>query len=294
MSADLVLAFTAGALAAFNPCGFALLPAYLAMFLGDRSSRGTGLARALYVGALLTVGFVATFGIVGMAVLMLSLRFGTWLSVITVALGIALVVFGVLTAVGREPVIRLPRASLRVDASPVGMVSYGVVYATVSLSCTLPVFLAAVGTSFGTASASGGLVPGVSALLAYSLGMGAVMIILAAAMVLLGAAAPSAMQRIKPHVGRVSAVFLILAGAYITWYGWVEFQSFRGQFITTGPTRWVADASASASRFVLGIPPGGLVATAVALVLAAVLLARRRRQDHPATVREPHTQGELS
>jgi cytochrome c-type biogenesis protein len=292
--ADLVVAFTAGALAAFNPCGFALLPAYLAMFLGDRSSRGTAVARALFVGALLTLGFVATFGVVGMAVLMLSLRFGTWLSVITVALGIGLLVIGVLTALGREPVIRLPRARLRVDASPVGMVSYGVVYATVSLSCTLPVFLAAVGTAFGTGSASGGLVPGILALLAYSVGMGAVMTVLAAAMALLGAAVPSAMQRIKPHVGRVSAAFLVLAGAYITWYGWVELQSFRGQFITTGPTRWVADASSRASQLVLGVPPGALLAAALVAVVLAFLLARRNRGSRASAVPAPQPQGEPS
>jgi cytochrome c biogenesis protein CcdA len=291
--ADLALAFSAGALAAFNPCGFALLPAYLAMFLGDRSNRGMAVARALSVGVLLTLGFVATFGVVGMAVLSLSLRFGSWLSVATVLLGVGLVTIGVLTALGREPVIRLPRAKLRVDSSPVGMVSYGVIYATVSLSCTLPVFLAAVGTAFGTGASSGGLVPGISALLAYSLGMGAVMTVLATGMVLLGAAVPSAIQRIKPYVGRVSAAFLILAGAYITWYGWVEFRSFRGQFINSGPTRWVADASARASQVVLDIPPAVLIAMALAIVTAAVLLARRRT-SRPGAVRAPQPQGEPS
>lgn len=293
MRADLALAFTAGALAAFNPCGFALLPAYLAMFLGDRSNRGMAVARALSVGVLLTVGFVATFGVVGMAVLTLSLRFGSWLSVATVLLGVGLLVIGVLTALGREPVIRLPRAKLRVDSSPVGMVSYGVIYATVSLSCTLPVFLAAVGTAFGTGSSTGGLVPGISALLAYSLGMGAVMTVLATGMVLLGAAVPSAMQRIKPYVGRISAAFLILAGAYITWYGWVEFQSFQGQFINAGPTRWVADASARASTVVLGVPPAVIMAAALATIAAAVLLARRRT-SRPGAVPAPQPQGEPS
>lgn len=293
MRADLALAFTAGALAAFNPCGFALLPAYLAMFLGDHPNRGLAVARALAVGALLTVGFVATFGIVGMAMLTLSLRFGSWLSVATVLLGVGLAVIGVLTALGREPVLRLPRAKLRVDSSPVGMVSYGVVYATVSLSCTLPVFLAAVGTAFGAGASSGGLVPGISALLAYSLGMGAVMTVLATGMVLLGVAVPWAMQRIKPYVGRVSAAFLILAGLYVTWYGWVEFQSFQGQIINAGPTRWVADASARTAQFVLGIPPAAIIATAVAMVAVAVLLARRRG-SRTGAVPAAQPQGELS
>jgi cytochrome c-type biogenesis protein len=280
--AELALAFTAGALAAFNPCGFALLPGYLTMFLGERSSRGTAVLRAVYVGALLTLGFVATFGLVGVAVLTLSLRLGTWLSLVTVLLGVGLIAIGVLTARGREPVIRLPRARLRVDSSPVGMASYGVVYATVSLSCTLPVFLAAVGAAFGTSSGdSGGLGPGIAALLAYSLGMGAVMTVLAAGMALLGATVPSALGRIRPYLGRVSAAFLILAGAYLTWYGWVEFQSFRGQFVDSGPTRWVADASAWASQVVLSIPAPALAVTAVGTLAAATLIARRGRPAHP-------------
>ena len=34
MGADLALAFSAGMVATVNPCGFAMLPAYLSYFLG--------------------------------------------------------------------------------------------------------------------------------------------------------------------------------------------------------------------------------------------------------------------
>ncbi|MFD9950214.1 cytochrome c biogenesis CcdA family protein [Nonomuraea sp. NPDC059023] len=66
----LALAVTAGSVAAFNPCGFALLPAYLSMLLGDE--RG-GARRALGCSAAMTAGFVTVFGLFGLVVTLLSL-----------------------------------------------------------------------------------------------------------------------------------------------------------------------------------------------------------------------------
>ena len=56
-------------LAAFNPCGIALLPTYLAIFLGhdDRTGRSP-VTRALYVGGAVTLGFLIVFGLAGIAV----------------------------------------------------------------------------------------------------------------------------------------------------------------------------------------------------------------------------------
>jgi hypothetical protein len=64
----LLVALTAGMVAAFNPCGFAMLPAYLGLFLGDEAGAksGSAVGRALGVGAAVTVGFVAVFGVAGM------------------------------------------------------------------------------------------------------------------------------------------------------------------------------------------------------------------------------------
>ena len=52
------LAITAGMVATVNPCGFALLPAYLAAFVGleDRPGRLGSVGRALAVSAVLTAG----------------------------------------------------------------------------------------------------------------------------------------------------------------------------------------------------------------------------------------------
>ena len=63
IDAPLALAFTAGMVATVNPCGFAMLPAYLSYFLGiegtDDGPAEAGVLRALVVGAVVSLGFVA-------------------------------------------------------------------------------------------------------------------------------------------------------------------------------------------------------------------------------------------
>ena len=73
IDANLTFAFTAGIVATVNPCGFAMLPAYLSYFLGIESSAGgddarAGLGRALLTGGIVSSGFLLVFGIVGVTV----------------------------------------------------------------------------------------------------------------------------------------------------------------------------------------------------------------------------------
>ena len=58
-SADLAFPFTLGLVAAFNPCGFAMLPVYVSFFLGKDadSSTARNIMRALKVGLALTADF---------------------------------------------------------------------------------------------------------------------------------------------------------------------------------------------------------------------------------------------
>jgi cytochrome c biogenesis protein CcdA len=77
MNANLALAFSAGMVATVNPCGFAMLPAYLSYFLGledrcDHRTRrhrraGPSAGGALAVSAAVTAGFLVVFGIMGFA-----------------------------------------------------------------------------------------------------------------------------------------------------------------------------------------------------------------------------------
>src|ERR687898_3352780 len=67
-------AFGAGMVAAVNPCGFAMLPAYLSLYLGAREEEfakrpaGTRALRALLVGFAVSSGFVLLFAAAGVVV----------------------------------------------------------------------------------------------------------------------------------------------------------------------------------------------------------------------------------
>ena len=83
----MALAFTAGMFAVVNPCGFAMLPAYLSFFLGDDAddAPGPGVLRAVVVGMSVSAGFAALFAVIGLLVRHVSdqvLRWTPWLSVV--------------------------------------------------------------------------------------------------------------------------------------------------------------------------------------------------------------------
>jgi cytochrome c-type biogenesis protein len=91
--AELALALGAGMLAAVNPCGFALLPAYLSLLvLGDDSlSRWVAVRRALALTAAMTAGFVAVFGILGLVISPIASAVQRYLPWATVVVACALV-----------------------------------------------------------------------------------------------------------------------------------------------------------------------------------------------------------
>lgn len=274
----MTLAVSAGAIAAFNPCGFALLPTYLALFIGERSNRRAAVGRAVAVGGSMTLGFIAVFGVAGVAVTALSVALGPWLSTVTVVSGVLLVALGIALLSGREPRLPIPRARLRVDGTPRGMVVYGVVYATVSLSCTLPVFVAAVVSAFTLTGSTGA---GILALVGYAVGMGAVMAVLALVAALLGNATTRRATAVLPHLPRISGAFLLVAGAYVVWYGWVEYRAFQGDVGGSGPVAWVGAASSAVGSTVADV--GGVLVVGIAVLVLAVAagatILRRRSRD---------------
>src|SRR5439155_72880 len=67
MGAGYALAVATGLVAAVNPCGFALLPAYLSVLILDEApTRRAALGRALALTAAMTAGFVLVFGAFGL------------------------------------------------------------------------------------------------------------------------------------------------------------------------------------------------------------------------------------
>ena len=107
--ADAGFAFLLGVVAAFNPCGFALLPAYLAVIVTGSAAGSVGrldaIRRAIGFGLAMTLGFVVVFTGFGLlfgavnaalqgAVLPLVPYLTVTLGVVLVALGVSMLVRG--------------------------------------------------------------------------------------------------------------------------------------------------------------------------------------------------------
>ena len=287
IDAPLALAFTAGMVAAFNPCGFALLPAYLSFYLGAEGTGDTPTTtaragvRGVTVGVAVTAGFVVVFGVVGTAVTQLSLSVQTFAPWLTVVLGGLLCVLGLAMLMGFQPTIRLPRLGRVAEGRGLGsMFLFGVSYATVSLSCTLPVFLTAVAGTFSEAS----VLSGVAGFLAYALGMGAVLMALTLAVAFARRSLVTGMRRALPFVSRASGALLAIAGAYVAYYGWYEIAINSGADEPSGPVEFVTGVSGDVSTWVqdVGAVRIGLVAAAAVAVALVVSTRRAGRTGDPA------------
>lgn len=214
--AAVVYAFALGLAAAVNPCGFPLLPAYLAVFLGSEpASVAVRSLRALRASLAMTAGFVAVFAVVGSVVAAGVQLAVAWVPWFTAVLGLALLVAGVFGVSGREvrmPVLALPFRSGR---GMLAMAGYGAAFAATSLGCAFPLFAAAVAPTVTSNSMLGTA----AAALSYALGMG--MLVTACSLLagFLGAEAVRAAGRYVKHLPRVASALMLAVGVYLLAYG---------------------------------------------------------------------------
>jgi cytochrome c-type biogenesis protein len=220
------LAAAAGMAATLNPCGFALLPAYLAAFVATSDRHGAAaVPRALLVGASLTVGFVAVFGLFGVLVSPLAVSVERYLPWATILIGVALAGLGAYLLAGRELTVAVPKLQRGGrDGTVRSMFLFGVSYAVASLSCTIGPFLAVPSLSFAWAT----VVSGVAVFVVYALGMGAVVTTLTVGVALARAGLVGRLRSALPYVSRFSGGLLVVAGAYVAWYGWFEVRTLNG------------------------------------------------------------------
>lgn len=218
----LSLALGAGMLAAVNPCGFALLPAYLGIFVLDHddAGRAAALRRALRATAAMTAGFATVFAVFGLAIMPVASSVTGQLPWFTVVLGLVLFGVGARVLLGRSlprlPVLTVRRATARpVTDSMMSMAGFGASYAVASLGCTIAPFLAVVVTAFRAGSAlEGGVL-----FLAYAAGMGLVVGAAAVSVALARRGLLDRVRRAGAVLPRVAGGLLVLAGAYVAWYG---------------------------------------------------------------------------
>ena len=231
--APLGFAFGAGLAAAFNPCGFLMLPAYLGLYLGiddaENTSFGSRIGKALLIGGSVTVGFILLFAVAG-AVIGLGARsvVGSVLPWIGLGIGVLLILASAwLLSGGKLYTALAQQMSTRFgdpgQANIRGYFLFGVAYGLASLSCTLPIFLAVIGSSFATAS----IWAAFAQFILYALGMGAVIIALTFGIALFKGAIIGGMRRVMPHMQIIGTCIMLIAGTYIVFY-WLTIGNVLG------------------------------------------------------------------
>ncbi|MDG4805551.1 cytochrome c biogenesis protein CcdA [Micromonospora sp. WMMD1120] len=285
MTAPLLLALTAGMLGAVNPCGFALLPAYLSLLVAGRSDTRGAVGRALTAAAGLTVGYVLVFGAFGLALAPLAGWLRPRLPWVTVALGALLVLVGCWLLAGqRLPAPGWSARAPRLTRSWPSMALFGAAYALASLGCAIAPFLAIVVTSLQAGSTGSGL----ALFGAYALGMGLVVAVAALGVALVRDGLVARLRVAGAVVPRLSGLVLLLSGGYVAWYGWYEIRLAAGR-----RDAFDDPVIRAASRLQHGLADAldAIGPTALPVALAALLLTAllrpRRPPTHPPT-HPPH------
>ncbi|BBZ45014.1 cytochrome C biogenesis protein CcdA [Mycobacterium parmense] len=256
------LAFAAGLVAALNPCGFAMLPAYLLLVvrgqqpaeraltaekspksrrqctLGARSATspiGTlgarsatspigKLGRALAATAGMALGFLTVFGVFGALTISVASTVERYLPYATVAIGVVIVALGIWLLAGRELTALTPRA-LGPRWAP--GVRLGSMY-SYGVSYAIASLSCTIGPFLAVTAAGlkGSVVTGVAIYLAYVAGLTLVVGALAVAAGTAGCALADRLRRVLPFVNRTGGVLLVLVGLYVGYYGAYELRLF--------------------------------------------------------------------
>ena len=269
--------FMLGMLAAVNPCGFVLLPAYLLYFLGiDGGSQGitrVPFQRALRVSAAVSSGFLVVFLVVGS----ISRLFTQWIELNAkyagFVIGLALIGLGIAMLFGWKPSFATSIPGAKKDHSMRAMFIFGVGYAIASIGCTIGLLTTAILGSIGT----NGFASGVISIVMYGLGMS----LLVTALTVTLAAAKTGMSKVLKqslrYIDKVAAGFIAITGAYLTWY-WYGAISERESLgnIVSNVENWQNSVSLwlqgqGASRLAL------ICALVIGAALVIVGLARMKR-----------------
>lgn len=267
----LAWAVPAGALATLNPCGTAMLPAYIAYFLGRDEGQRVDPLRGVEAGALLAAGVMTVFTAMGLLIAAVGSAIAAAIPWLALAVAVGLLAMGVATLVGHEITFPLPTFTQRAprDRSRASFLAFGLGYGLASLGCTLPIFMIVVSSVL-----SAGFVTGVSAFVAYGFGMSVMLIAIAVSVAAGKAVLLRLLRAAAPALRYLGGLGLLAAGAYLVEYNLRGLQFRYSGGATAAPTL-VAVAA-------------GVLALAVTAVLAAFRRTRATAPTRPGAEKTGH------
>jgi cytochrome c biogenesis protein CcdA len=275
----LATSFTAGLLAAINPCGFVLLPTYLVYFLGMENVRPgaqrASVLRALKVSLAVSVGFMSVFVVIG-AITKLSTNWfvdkGQWVSLL---IGLGLVVLGIAMLFGYRLPFTTPKLDIgERDKSVRSMFVFGLAYAIASLGCTIPTFTGVVLGGFTT----NGFGKGVTAIALYGIGMALLVTGLTVTLAFANTALLRVLRRGMAWFEQLAGILLILTGMYLCWYWYSSITDGTGGTVVAKATSW----NDKLENFVTD-HQSAVVWVGVTVILAAVVTAFTVQRNESAS-----------
>ncbi|MDP7579543.1 MAG: cytochrome c biogenesis protein CcdA [SAR202 cluster bacterium] len=218
-----VFAFSAGLVAAFNPCGAAMFPAYVGYQLDGSEIKSNAFSngfRAVLLGMSATVGFIVVFATVGVVLAAGGRVLGKFLPFAGLTIGVLITVVGFYLVMShrRIGIAAASRVSLGEGRGVKSVFLFGIAYAVASLSCALPIFLAAVGIVAGQTLSTGNVVETLLASMTYGLGMGVVLVSATVGIIFFKEAIHRWMRFTFRYIETIGNLAMIGAGAYLVYY----------------------------------------------------------------------------
>jgi len=278
MTVLVATAFVAGMISTLNPCGFAMLPAYLGWLLAAGPEDGT---RVLRVAATVGAGLLGVLTLTGVVISAGVRSVVGWIPWMALMVGTLLVVAGVAQLAGRRwlPTIVGPRRA-GVGKSTLAMAGFGASYALASLSCTLPIFLSLVVAPVTAQS----LLESAAVFVAYGAGMVLVVLVLTVAVAAGRARLIGSVRGIGRRLDRASGVVQLLAGGFIVWYWATVLSAGPVAAASNGLARWLERTSARLAGAAVGHV---LVVAAIGFtVMALAVLGSRAAHRGAASDRD--------
>jgi len=239
------LAFIAGFASFFSPCSFPLLPGYITFYFKQRADtrvagtegtadRGAGRSAltGLRLGSFAGAGVMLVFFAIGVIVLGLvaigvSVS-GDAIAYMKPAVGIILLVMGVLTVLDvpintgyitapftriKERVRPSKGPPKRPSTGPAGLFLYGVAYGSASAACSVPVFIALVAASVVT----GDPMDAVVTFVVFLLSLWLLMAVMTAVLSVGEERVKKGLMRHYVAIKKVTGAVFIVAGGYLLW-----------------------------------------------------------------------------
>jgi len=215
--------FMQGVVAFFAPCAVALLPGYIISYVtrGSESVPGvfTKTVRGLKLAFVSIAGILVIYLIAGVLIVLASQVLKDYMKWITMFMGAALTVIGFLMIFGKSFSLSFNLNTASKKSELLEALIFGMAYAIGALGCLFPLFLIVATQAMSAPST----LLGASYIGAYFTGISLMMI----GTILLSTFAKdffmNYLQKVLPHMERITGGLLIAGGIYVIYYQMVLF-----------------------------------------------------------------------